>query len=242
MKMGESAKDRRVLVREAGFKPTSLISALAGMLAAFGLVLVAGAVAGAIASGVGVNTETVTDHEWRTAGIIGAAIGVAVLFGAFFFGGYTAGRMSRRMGFRHGVLVFVCSAVVIAAVAGLAALTGAWTDLREHMSSIGVPTNRSTWSDIGIAAALASAAVMLVGSMVGGIRGDRWHTRLTVSAAERSRARAEQAEAPPDQRRPRYALGEDETSIDLRDRTEATTPSVEDERENARAGRADVGL
>ena len=74
--------------------------------------------------------------------------------------------------------------------------------------------------------------------MFGGITGDRWHSRLTAAAAE-SRARAE--EAPVDDERPRRELGDDETTIDVRDRTEAMEPSIEEERENARAGRADVG-
>lgn len=163
-----------------------------------------------------------------------------MILGAFLLGGYTAGRMSRRMGFRHGTLVFACAAVMIAVVGGLAAATGAWTDLRHNLASNGIPTGSGTWSDIGIVAGVASAAAMLLGSMMGGISGDRWHSRITTAAAE-ARARAE--EAPVDEHRPPHrAIGEDETDIDIRDRTEATMPSVEEERENVRAGRADVGL
>jgi hypothetical protein len=242
MKMGESAKDRRLLVREAGFKPTSLISVVAGTLAAFGLLAVAMAVAAAVVAAIGIDTNTFTNHEWRRAGIAGASIGVVIVFGAFLLGGYTAGRMSRRMGFRHGALVFLCAAMIIAVVTALATVTDAWTDLRHHLAANDIPTGSGTWSDIGIAAGIASAAATLLGSMLGGIAGDRWHTRLTSTAAER-RARAEEAHAEDERwERPRHALGEDETSIDLRDRTEAMTPSLEEERENERAGRADVGM
>lgn len=205
--MGESAKDRRLLVREAGFKPTSAISVVAGTLVAFGLMAVVMAIAGAIAMAIGLDTD---------------------------------GRMSRRMGFRHGSLVFVCAVAIIAVVTGVVALAGAWTDLRQDLASNDVPTGSGTWSDIGIAAAIASASAMLLGSMFGGISGDRWHSRLTAAAAE-ARARDEAA-FDADEHRPAHPLGEDETTIDIRDRTEAMTPSVEEERENAAAGRADVGL
>ena len=238
--MGESAKDRRLLVREAGFKPTSAISVVAGTLVAFGLVAVAMAIAGAIAIAIGLDTDTFSRQDWRNAGIATACVGVVIVFCAFLLGGYTAGRMSRRMGFRHGSLVFVCAVAIIAVVAAVVALAGAWTDLRQDLAANDVPTGSGTWSDIGIAAGIAAAAAMLLGSMFGGISGDRWHSRLTAAAAE-ARARDEEA-IDVDEHRPRHALGEDETSIDIRDRTEAMTPSLEEERENAAAGRADVGL
>jgi hypothetical protein len=240
MKMGESAKDRRVMVREAGFRPTSLISVVCGTLVAFGLLAVATAVAAAVAAAFNLDTDTYTNHQWRNAGIAAGAAGVVIVFCGFLLGGYTAGRMSRRMGFRHGSLVFACAAVIIAAVGGVAAATGAWTDLRHNLASNGIPTGSGTWSDIGVLAGIASAAAMLVGSMLGGITGDRWHSRLTAAAAE-ARARSEEG-ALEEERRPQHVLGEDETTIDVRDRTEATMPSVEEERENARAARADVGL
>lgn len=240
--MGESAKDRRLLVREAGFKPTSAISVVAGTLVAFGLMAVVMAIAGAIAMAIGLDTDTFSRQEWRNAGIATAVVGVVIVFCAFLLGGYTAGRMSRRMGFRHGSLVFVCAVAIIAVVTAVVALAGAWTDLRQDLASNDVPTGSGTWSDIGIAAGIASAAAMLLGSMFGGISGDRWHSRLTAAAAEaRARARDEAA-FDADEHRPAHPLGEDETTIDIRDRTEAMTPSVEEERENAAAGRADVGL
>jgi hypothetical protein len=240
MKIGESAKDRRVLVREAGFRPTSGISVVAGICAAFGLMAVATGVGAAVADAAGLHTDAWSRHDWRVAGTIAAAIGVVVVFGSFFLGGYTAGRMSRRMGFRHGVLVFVGTAVAIAAVVGIAAATGAWTDLRDRLADNDVPVGSGTWSGIGVVAAIAAAGAMLLGAITGGVNGDRWHTRLT-AAAERKRERDEEVPATAEAQ-PTRELGRDATSIDLRDETEATEPSVEEERENARTARADVGL
>jgi MFS family permease len=164
-----------------------------------------------------------------------------VLFAAFALGGYTAGRMSRRMGFRHGVLVFVCAAVAIAVVAAIVAGTGAWTDIRNHLVDHSVPVGSGTWSDIGIIGGIAMAAAMLFGGVAGGMKGDRWHTQLTATAA-RNRARDAEAQATDAPVAEASDLGRDATTIDLRDETEAREPSVEEERENARTARQDVGL
>ena len=242
MRIGESAKDRRVLVREAGFRPTSGISVVAGICAALGLFAIAAGIAAAVANASGIDTDSFSRHDWRVAGIAAAAVAVGVLFLSFLLGGYTAGRMSRRLGFRHGVLVFAGTAVAIAVVVAIATATGSWTDLREHLANNNVPVGAGTWSGIGLVAGVVAVVAMLAGSVAGGMKGDRWHTRLT-AAAEQARARddAEQDDARFEERHAQRELGHDPT-IDLRDRTESMEPSVEEERENARTARADVGL
>ena len=240
MRIGESPKDRRVLVREAGYRPTSGISVLAGTCAAVGLVAIAAGVAAAAIDAAGMDASAWTRHDWRLAGTIGAAVTVAVLFGSFALGGYTAGRMSRRLGFRHGVLVFVLAALATAAVGAVVAVSGAWGDFRNLLSDHDVPVGSGTWSDIGLIGGIAMAAAMLLGAIAGGIKGDRWHTQLT-AAAERNRTGGEDTPAT-EPVRPARELGDDPTTIDLRNETEAREPSVEEERENERAARADVGL
>jgi MFS family permease len=234
MKMGETAKDRRLLIREAGFKPTSLISVLCGAMVALGLVAFMSVIGVAAGNAVGIDTDTYSRHDWRVAGTTAAAIGVVVVFGAFLLGGYTAGRMSRRMGFRHGALVFLGAAALLAMATLVVAGSGAWTDFREHLANNDVPVGPGTWSDIGVIGGIAAAAAMLLGSVLGGIRGDQWHSRMT-AAAERNRTRRTDTE--PTTREPA-----DDWSIDIRDRTEALEPSVEEERENEREARTEVGL
>jgi MFS family permease len=228
----ESAKDRRRLAREAGYGTTSLPSILAGTLVAFGALGLALAVAGAVGSRYGLRTDGISTAEWRRAGIAGAAVATAAVFLAFLFGGYTAGRMGRRAGARHGLLVFVLGAVLVGVVVGLAAWLGDTSTLRDSLTSNGVPVDANTWSDIGIGAAIAGVVAMLVGAVLGGIRGDRWHGRL-VTAADEAR-RDEVASRPQPARR----LGEDATtSVDVRDRPEAMADdelSLEEERERAR--------
>ena len=121
MALAETARARRRLVEEAGFSTTSWISVLAGTLVALGAVAF---VATAAASAPGLDTDGITTHEWRLAGLAAAGIAAVVTLAGFYLGGYTAGRMSRRSGARHGILVSITSVVLIALIGGLA-------DLRE---------------------------------------------------------------------------------------------------------------
>lgn len=229
----ETARDRRTLAKEAGYGTTSFLSVLAGMLVALGAVALVMAALGAVGSQLGLDVDGISTSDWRTAGIAGAAVAAGVLFLAFFFGGYTAGRMSRRAGTKHGLLVFLLTAIVVAAVAGLAAWLGDTSEVTSALDDNGVPRDANTWSDIGIGAAIAAGVAMLLGSVLGGSRGDRWHGRLVTAATERrAEVQRERSERP--------RLGEDPTTIDVRDRDDGGVDdddrelSLEEERERAR--------
>lgn len=233
----ETARARRQLVEEAGWRTTSGFSVLAGTLVAFGAVTLIAAAAGAAGSALGLDTDGISTEEWRQAGIAGAAIGALVVFGAFFFGGYTAGRMSRRAGARHGALVFLLSILIVGVVALLAwAMSGdlnVASDLRDN----GVPTDENTWGDIGIGASIAGLVAMLLGSIVGGIRGDRWHGRLATAVVEHREMEHEAARADELERTQREEAVVGDTAADRTpdvDLTESdrTQLSVEEEREH----------
>lgn len=199
-------------------------------MVAFGTVALIAAGAGAAGSALGLDTEGISTEEWRQAGIAGAVVGAIVVFLSFFFGGYTAGRMSRRAGGRHGLMVFLLSTVLIGAVALIAwAMSGdlnVASDLRDN----GVPTDQNTWADIGLSAAIAAGAAMLLGSILGGIRGDRWHGRLATAVVEHREA--ERDVVIEDTRRHEVETGTATTPlVDLRD-DDRTELSVEEEREH----------
>lgn len=240
MALAETARSRRRLVEEAGWRTTSGISILAGTLVAFGAVTLIAAAAGAAGSALGLDTDGISTSEWRQAGIAGVIIGGLIVFGAFYFGGYTAGRMSRRAGVRHGLGVFVLSAVLVGAVALIAWAMSGDLDVASDLRDSGVPTDQDTWGDIGIGAAIVGLAVMLLGSIVGGIRGDRWHGRLATAVVEHRDA--EHDREVERTRRQDAMVGDtpaDRTeAVDLaNDRTDGRTElSIEEEREKDHTG------
>ena len=181
----ETPGDRRALARDAGVGTISIASVLAGTLVAFGAFAILVAIAAGIASAAGVDTD-LTTNDWREAGVAGGIILAVVLFLSYFYGGYTAGRMARRNGVTQGVLVFITAILAVAVVAAATRiLTDIDTDrILDNLRSVGVPTTRDEWSDVGTVAGLLSLIAMLGGAILGGSYGERWHNRLLVRALD----------------------------------------------------------
>lgn len=176
----ETRGDRTALAADAGFGRISLGSVLAGTLVAYGAFAVLLAIAAAVIKAVGVNTDVSTN--WRQLGAGGAAAVAVVLFFAYMYGGYVAGRMARRSGMMNGLLVFFLSIVVAVGVAAMARWFNTDDVVLRNLRNIGVPTTRSEWSDIGTIAGIASLAAMLLGCVIGGTLGERWHGKLLTRA------------------------------------------------------------
>ena len=180
----ENRRDRLEMATEAGYSKVSLGSVLAGVLVSYGAFAILAGLTGAVLSALGVETEALSDNDWRQLGI-GTGIGVAVsLFLSYLFGGYVAGRMARRAGAMNGFLVFV---VGILLAVGVGAAIGTQADgdaLMSNLRSIGVPTSGEEYSAIGTIAGLAALAAMLFGAILGGISGERWHGKLLTRALD----------------------------------------------------------
>jgi hypothetical protein len=174
----ESPRDRADLAREAGLGRLSLPSVLAGVLVAYGAFAVLAALVGAAAAAIGLNTD-LAGNDWASLGV-GSAIAVAVvLLLAYLFGGYVAGRMARRAGLLNGLAVFVLAVLLVAVVAAIAASQADTDAVQANLRSLGIPTTGTEWGRVGTVAGIGSLAAMLVGALVGGVLGERWHTKLT---------------------------------------------------------------
>lgn len=176
-------QERRVTVREAGMPGLSAISVLAGVVAAYGTFAIVAAIAGAIAHRADANTDFRT-NDWTGSGAAALLISAVVLFIAFLFGGYIAGRMARRRGVAHGISVFIVSIIVAAIAAGLVRLFSDDADIRRNLRSIGVPTTWDQVRSVAIVGVIVALAAMLVGAVLGGGLGDRWHGKLERRAAD----------------------------------------------------------
>jgi membrane protease YdiL (CAAX protease family) len=179
----ETRGDRRALARDAGLRQISGISIVAGTLSAYGAVAVLLAIAGGIAAAVNSGTDfsNVSWTQLKT----GTGILVAViLLLSYLFGGYVAGRMARRSGVANGIGVFVLGIVVALVVGIWVKQAGGGSNLTDALRNIGAPTTWHEWSDVGTVAGIAALAAMLVGSILGGSLGDRWHSKLVARALD----------------------------------------------------------
>jgi len=139
---------------------------------------------------------------------------------AYLFGGYVAGRMARRAGLLHGIAVFILALIIVALVAAIAATQTDTSAIRGNLRSLGIPTTGAEWGDVGTLAGIGSLAAMLVGALLGGLLGERWHTKLTRRAAS-----------------PNYGPERDRPTTDDRG---ATAPTREaDDHDPAERGRSD---
>jgi hypothetical protein len=217
----ETGRDRAALTREAGIGKLSFISVLAGVLVAYGAFAVLAALAAAAAAAIGLNTDLSTNN-WAQLEVGSAIVAAVVLLLAYLFGGYVAGRMARRAGLIHGLAVFLLALVIVALIAAIAATQTDTSAIRGNLRSLGIPTTGAEWSDVGTLAGIGSLAAMLVGALLGGMLGERWHTKLTRRAAS-----------------PKYGPDRDQPTTFDRD---ATAPTREaDDRDPAEHDRAERG-
>jgi hypothetical protein len=215
----ETGRDRAALTRQAGIGKLSLISVLAGVLVAYGAFAVLAALAAAAAAALGLNTD-LSANNWAELGVGSAIVAAVVLLLAYLFGGYVAGRMARRAGLLHGIAVFILALIIVALVAAIAATQTDTSAIRDNLRSLGIPTTGAEWGDVGTLAGIGSLAAMLVGALLGGLLGERWHTKLTRRAAS-----------------PNYSPERDRPTTDDRG---ATAPTREaDDHDPAERGRSD---
>jgi hypothetical protein len=79
--------------------------------------------------------------------------------------------------------VFILALVIVALVAAVAATQADTGAIRGNLRSPGIPTTGAEWGEVGTLAGIGSLVAMLVGAVLGGMLGERWHTKLARRAA-----------------------------------------------------------
>ena len=179
----EGRHDRLELAREAGWGGVSWRSVLAGVFVAYGVIGACIGIVAAVLNPMGFTLDNLSDDDWQRVGLIAGLVAAAVFLGAFTFGGYTAGRMARRAGLRNGVLVAVLGVALLVVLAAVAQLEGATSAIVDRLESLGAPTDGTTWYGLGVLSGAVALGGMIIGGVLGGVRGERWHQRLVVRAA-----------------------------------------------------------
>jgi hypothetical protein len=167
---------------------------LTGVVVAFGALTLLLALAGGILAATDTIDEVsnVSGEDAVTAGAVtGVVLVIAWLF-AYMWGGYTAGRMGRGAGFLNGLLVPIVAVFVLLAVGAVASALGAEAELNNPLDNVRLPIENSNLVDIGTGIGIAVLVAMFLGSIIGGMLGARWHTKLERRVAEKHLGAKEQ--------------------------------------------------
>jgi MFS family permease len=170
-------------------------SAFFGWLTATGTGLLLTAVVAAVGAATGLTrtpaeiigeaAEAAQNPATASVDVSSAAVLLAVLFVAYYCGGYVAGRMARFHGVKQGLAVWLWAiAVVAVVVAAIGALDGSRFDVLATVVGLRVPINESVLSAGGIVAAVLALVASLVGAVLGGLAGMRYHRRVDRAATE----------------------------------------------------------
>ena len=175
---------REVVAREReAFGGMKFGSAFFGWLAASGTAVLLTALvasAGAVLQLSGrVDTTNTSAAQVRTVGFVGGIVLLAVIFVAYFAGGYVAGRMARFSGVRQGIGVWLWAIIVAVVIAVLGVLAGARFDVLARLNSFPrLPVNEGTLTTAGIFVAAGMLVVSLIGAILGGMAGMHYHRKV----------------------------------------------------------------
>jgi hypothetical protein len=161
-------------------------SAFFGWLAAMGTAVLLTALVAATGAAIGLGTtgdvEDATGaaaENAETVGLIGAIALIVIMLVAYYCGGYVAGRMARFNGAKQGVAVWVWAVVIAIIVAIIVALGGADFNILANLNGFPrIPINEGVLTTGSVITAVLVAIASLVGAILGGLAGMRYHRRV----------------------------------------------------------------
>jgi len=113
-----------------------------------------------------------------TIGIVGGIVLLVILFLAYLAGGYVAGRMARFDGVRQGIAVWVIGLLIVIALAVAGLVLGSEYNVLQQLNLPRIPIDEGTATTGGIIALVAVLLVTLLGAILGGKLGDRFHRKV----------------------------------------------------------------
>ncbi|HEU4331628.1 MAG TPA: hypothetical protein VFR40_10965 [Lapillicoccus sp.] len=169
-------------------------AAFFGWMAAVGLAVILTAFVAAVGAAVGVTqgadtieeaTTQLGNQDPQTVGIVGVILLAVIAFVSYYGGGYVAARMSRFDGARQGFAVWLWAIVVAVVVAIVAAVAGARFDVLSTLNSFPrLPVGQGDLTFTGILALVLLLVITLLGAVLGGAAGMRYHRKLETAEAE----------------------------------------------------------
>ncbi|MEO8261009.1 MAG: hypothetical protein ABI566_00455 [Pseudolysinimonas sp.] len=158
-------------------------SAFFGWLTALGMGVLLTAIVAAIGTALGMSADD-AQVSARALGVGGAIAVAVVLFIAYLAGGYVAGRMARFSGARQGFAVWLWAVIAAVVLGVLGLVLGARFDVMSNLDAFPrIPLFGDDVTAAGIITAVIFAAIALVGAILGGLAGMRYHRRVDRAGA-----------------------------------------------------------
>ncbi|MHC6594811.1 TIGR04086 family membrane protein [Arthrobacter sp. C152] len=161
-------------------------SAFFGWLTATGMAVLLTALVAAAGTAVGLASNTDVNaavnqaaQNSGTVGLVGIIVLLVILFLSYYCGGYVAGRMARFNGAKQGLMVWIWALIAAIVVAVLGLVAGQQFNVLANLNSFPrIPINEGQLTTTSIIAAVVVAAVALVGAVLGGLAGMRFHRKV----------------------------------------------------------------
>ncbi|GAB3753380.1 hypothetical protein GCM10028864_31860 [Microlunatus parietis] len=176
--------DRRSVVdrEKERFGGMKFGSCFFGWLTATGTVVLLASLVSAAGTAIGLSQGVDATNVAQYSGTIGLVGGIAllvVILIGYYCGGYVAGRMARFNGITQGVGVWLWAIIMAVAVALLGLVAGNQFDVLARLGGFPrLPINEGTLTTGGVVAAVAVVLVSLLGAVLGGLAGMRFHRRV----------------------------------------------------------------
>lgn len=180
-----ASRETAIAREKEAFGGVKVGSAFFGWLAATGMAVLLTAFVAAAGTAVGlatnpdVNSAIGQAASNETVGVVGIIVLLAILFVSYYSGGYVAGRMARFNGAKQGMMVWVWALIAAVIIAVLGMIAGERFNILAQLNSFPrIPVNEGQLTTTSIIAAVVVAAVALVGAVVGGLAGMRFHRKV----------------------------------------------------------------
>ena len=154
-----------------------------GWLAATGMVVLLSALLAAVGTALGYNgafgAQPAGDQNLRTLGLVSGIVLLVVILVAYFAGGYVAARMARFSGLKQGFGVWLWAVIFTIVVVVIGLVAGNSLDLLARANGLPqLPVDQGTLTGGGAITLAAVAAISLVGALLGGLAGLRYHRKV----------------------------------------------------------------
>lgn len=174
-----------VVAREkAEFGGMKFGSAFFGWLTATGTAVLLTALVAGTGSALGLGDQAAeavegTSTNADTIGLVGAIAVLVILLIAYYAGGYVAGRMARFSGAKQGVAVWLWALIIAIVVAIVGAIAGSNLNVLANLNAFPrLPFNEGDLTVVGIITAVSALLVSLLGAVLGGLAGMRFHRKV----------------------------------------------------------------